>query len=60
VENLERIITIIKNWLDHQHVNCMPNKNMNDYMKVKRCLVNDTYKLIEGEKYFEDLNIDGD
>jgi predicted transcriptional regulator len=60
VENLEIIITIVKNWFDYQHINCMPNKNMNDYMKANRCLVNDNYKLIEREKYFEDLNVDGD
>ncbi len=29
-------------------------------MKAKRCLVNDNYRLIEGEKYFKDLNVDGD
>jgi hypothetical protein len=38
----------------------MPNKNMNDYMKTKRSLVNNNYRLIEGAKYFEDLNVEGD
>ncbi len=60
MENLEKIIAIVKNWPNHQHVNFMPNKNMTNYMKAKRCLVNDNYKLIEGAKYFEDLNVDGD
>jgi len=57
VENLDRIITIVKNWLDDPQVNCMPHKTMKDYLKS---LVDDNYELIEKAKYFEDLNVDGD
>ncbi len=60
MENLDKIITIVKNWLDDLHMNCMPNKNMKDYMKVEKPLTNDNYELIEEAKYFEDLNMDGD
>jgi hypothetical protein len=38
----------------------MSNKNMKDYLKVERSLVDDNYELIEEIKYFEDLNVDND
>jgi hypothetical protein len=60
VENLDKIISIVKNWLDDLHMNCMQNKNMKDYLKVEEPLTNDNYELIEEAKYFEDLNMDGD
>jgi hypothetical protein len=60
VENLDKIITIVKNWLDDLHMNCMPNKNMKDYLKVEEPLTNENYELIEEEKYFEDLNMNSD
>ncbi len=60
MENLDKIITILKNWFDDLHVNCMPNKNMKDYLKVEEPLANDNYELIEEAKYFEDLNMDSD
>jgi hypothetical protein len=58
VENLDKIITIVKNLLDDPQVNCMPTKNMRDYLKVEGSLVDDNYKLIEEEKYFERLDVD--
>jgi hypothetical protein len=60
VENLERIITIVKTWLDDLHINCMPNKTMKDYLKVEGSLADDNYELIEEEKHFEDPSVDGD
>jgi len=47
VENLDKIITIVKNGLDDPWVNCMPKKTMKDYLKVERFLVDDNYELIE-------------
>jgi hypothetical protein len=38
----------------------MPNKNMKNYLKVERSLVDDNYELTEEVKYFEDLNVDND
>ncbi len=49
MENLDRIITIVKNWLDDPRLNCIPNKNVKDYLKVKGSLVDDNNELI-GEK----------
>jgi hypothetical protein len=57
VENLDRIITIVKNWLDDPCVNCIPNKNMKDYLKAKGFLVDDNNELIEEKKYFEMLDV---
>jgi len=37
----------------------MPNKNMKYYLKIKRFLIDDNYKLIEKIEYFEDLNVNG-
>jgi hypothetical protein len=50
VENFDRIITIVKTWLDDPCVNCMPNKTMKDYLKS---LVDDNYELIEKAKYLK-------
>jgi hypothetical protein len=57
VENLDRIIKIVKNCPNNLCINCMSNKTMKDYLKVEGSLANDNYELIE---YFENLNIDGD
>jgi hypothetical protein len=60
VENLDRIITIGKNWHDDPQVNRMPNKTMKDCLKIEGSLVDDKNELIEKVEYFEDLNVDGD
>jgi len=52
------IITIVKNQLDDPRVNCIPNKNMKNYLKVKGSLVDNNNELIEEEKYFEKLDVD--
>ncbi len=58
MENLDRIITIVKNWLDDPCVIYIPNKNMKDYLKAKGFLIDDNNELIEEEKYFEKLDVD--
>ncbi len=60
MENLKKINTIVKNWLDDLCVNYTPNKTMKDYLKAKGFIANDTYGLIEEIKYFENMNVDGD
>ncbi len=39
-------------------MNCMPNKNMKDYLKANGFLVVDNYELIEEKKYLEKLDVD--
>jgi len=58
VENFNRIITIVKNWLDDPCVNCIPNKNMKNYLKAKGFLVDDNNELTEKEKYLDKLDVD--
>jgi hypothetical protein len=60
VENLKKINTIVKNWLDDLCVNYTSNKTMKDYLKTKGFIDDDTYELIEEAKYFENMNVDGD
>ncbi len=60
VINLDKIITIVKNWRNNLCTNFMPNKTMKDYVKVEGSLVNDNFKLIKEVEYFENLNIDVD
>ncbi len=50
------IITIVKNQLDDPRVNCIPNKNIKNYLKGS--LVDNNNELIEEEKYFEKLDVD--
>ncbi len=47
VENMDRIITVVKNWLDDPHANCKPNSNFKQYLKAKEFLAEDNYNLIE-------------
>jgi hypothetical protein len=56
VENLDRIITIVKNWPNDLRVNCMQN----NHERLLEFLVDDNYELIEKVEYFEDLIVDGD
>ncbi len=55
MKNLDRIITIVKTWLDDSRVNNMPNKTT----KVKGSLADDNYELIEEAKHFEELSVNG-
>lgn len=52
VENTDRIITVVKNWLDDPHANCKPNSNFKQYLKAKESLANENYNLIEERNSF--------
>ncbi len=60
MENLDNIITIVRIWPNDPCINCMPNKTMKDYLKVKGHLVYENYELFEETKYFGDMNVNGD
>jgi len=47
VENWDRIITIVKIFLDNLCINYMLNKTMKNYLKAERSLANDNSELIE-------------
>jgi len=42
---MDRIITIVKNWHDDPHANCKPNSNFKQYLKIEKVLVKDNYNL---------------
>jgi hypothetical protein len=58
VENRDRIITMVKNWLDDMHTDYKPNSNFNQYLKVKESLAEDNYNLIEEHYFLKELEFD--
>ncbi len=60
VQNLDQIITIINNWFNNSYLNCTPNMNLKNYLKVEIGLTKDNYEQIEKVEYFEKLQIDED
>ncbi len=59
MENLDHIITVVKNWPDDSRMNCMQHKDMKDSMTIENSLAEDNYDLIEEVDFFEQLEIDG-
>jgi hypothetical protein len=57
---LDWIITLVKNWLDDLHLNCIANANFKKYIKFEVTLVEENYELIEEFEYFEKLQVDND
>ncbi len=57
VQNLDRMITIINNWRDDSHLNCILYVNLKDYLKAEICLANELIKEVE---YFKELQVDED
>ncbi len=51
VENLHRIIIMVKNWSNDP---CL-NPKFKDYVKSKVALVEENYEFIEKSEYFEEL-----
>ncbi len=43
VKILDQIIIVIKNWFDDLALNCTPNIDLKDYMKVEVVLVKENY-----------------
>ncbi len=60
VENLNLMITIVKNWPDDPQMNCAWYKDMKDFMTIETSLAEDNYDLIEKACFFEQLELDGD
>jgi hypothetical protein len=47
VDNMDRIIPIVKNWPDDPHANCKPNFDFKQYLEIGKYLAKDNYNLIE-------------
>ncbi len=55
VENMDRIIIVVKNWPNDPHANCKPHLNFKQYLKVEESLAKDNYNLMEEHNLFEEL-----
>ncbi len=51
VENMDPIITMVKNWLDDPHANCKPHSDLKQYLKIEKSLAIKNYNLIEKHSY---------
>ncbi len=60
VENMDQIITMVKNWLDDMGANCKPKSNLKQYLKMEEFLVEDNNELIQEHNFFEELKSDSD
>jgi hypothetical protein len=49
---MDRIIIVVKNWLDDLYANCKPNSNFKQYLKAKESLAKENYNLIEEHNSF--------
>jgi hypothetical protein len=47
VENLDRIIVVLKNWPNDPHLICKANSNFKDYVKFEVPLTKENYEFIE-------------
>jgi hypothetical protein len=47
VQKLDRMITIINNWRDDSHLNCMLYVHLKDYLKAEIYLTNELIKEVE-------------
>jgi hypothetical protein len=53
VDNLNRIITMVKNSPNDPRLNCSQHKDLIKFIKVESLLAKEIYDLIEESKYFE-------
>ncbi len=60
MDNLDRIITMVKNWLDGPYLNCSQHKDLTYFLKVESILAKDNYDLIKESNSFEKLELDRD
>ncbi len=60
MENLDRIIIVVKKWPNDSCMNYKANASFKDYIKFEVTLVKENYEFIEKSKYFEELLVDSD
>jgi hypothetical protein len=60
VDNMDQIITIVKNWHYDLCANCKPNFDFKQYLKIEKLLAKNNYNLIEEHDFFEELQVDGE
>jgi hypothetical protein len=47
VENMDQIITVVKNWLDDPCHNCKPNVDLKEYFKEEDSLAMEKYDSLD-------------
>ncbi len=57
VENMDRIIMVVKNWPNDPCHNCKPNANLKEYLKDEDSLAKESYDLLEEIDFFEQLQV---
>jgi hypothetical protein len=60
VDNLDQIITMVKNWPNDPCLNYSQHKDLTNFLKVEFVLAKDNYDLIEESTSFEQLELDKD
>jgi hypothetical protein len=60
VENMDWIITMVKNWLDDPCHNYKPNVDLKEYLKEEDSLLEENYDLLEELDFFGQLQVDND
>jgi hypothetical protein len=53
MENMDQIITVVKNWHDDPHHNYKLNTNLKEYLKEEDYLANENYDLLKSSSFFE-------
>ncbi len=59
MKKLDRIIIVVKNWLNDSCLNCTPNVHVKVY-EANAILAKENYQLINKVEYFEELQVDRD
>jgi hypothetical protein len=58
VDNLDQIITVVRNWLDNPRLDYSQHKDLTNVLKVESSLAKYNYDLIKESNYFEQLELD--
>ncbi len=57
VENMDRIVTMVKIWPNDPRHNYKPNANLKEYLKEEDYLAKENYDLLEEVDFFEQLQV---
>ena len=55
VENLDRLVMVVKNWPNDPRLDCKATASMKEFMAVETSLTEENYDFIEVAGYFEDF-----
>lgn len=58
VENLDRIVTVVRNWPDDPRLDCVPKARLAEFLAEEATLAEENYDVFDGANLFEDILID--